>query len=238
MPVAVLACGPDVVYPRRHRGLHARGARARARAVRAAARDAAVPLELPGAQPDHGRAGADDGRRRGRRPERQPDHERLRPRPGPLGRGGARARDLAGSPRGTNGLLRDGAVPITGPSDVLDELFGAGVAAACRRRTSRPQLSPGEPLAARRPGGRGAPRAGRRDRGRTWAPTAARARAALGRLESERLPGAADLGGWERAAERRRRGRLSWRAVTRAAPPGCSRSPAPTPAAAPASRPT
>ena len=30
---------------------------------------------------------------------------------------------------GVNGLLRDGAVPITSPQDVLDELYGAGVRA-------------------------------------------------------------------------------------------------------------
>ena len=53
---------------------------------------APVPLELSGAQPDHGRAGADDGGGRGRRPEREPDHERLRARPGSVRRGRARPR--------------------------------------------------------------------------------------------------------------------------------------------------
>ena len=56
--VAVVACGPDVVYPRRApRPARAR-ARERPRDVRAPARHRAVPLELPGPKPDHGRARA------------------------------------------------------------------------------------------------------------------------------------------------------------------------------------
>ncbi len=88
---AVLACGPDVAYPRRHRRLHEQRSRERPRAVRAAARHASVSLELSGPQPDHGRVGSPDGGRRGRRPERQPDHRGLRARPRSLRGGGARA---------------------------------------------------------------------------------------------------------------------------------------------------
>jgi hypothetical protein len=53
-------------------GAAPRGARARGRPLRAPARDAAVQVELPGAQPDHGRPGAHDGRGRGGGSERQP----------------------------------------------------------------------------------------------------------------------------------------------------------------------
>ena len=45
--------------------------------------------------------------------------------------------------RGTNGLLRDGAVPITRAEDVLDELFGAGA--------RRVPPADGEPRRAGRP---------------------------------------------------------------------------------------
>ena len=45
--------------------------------------------------------------------------------------------------RGTNGLLRDGAVPVTGTEDVLDELFGVGCAWAGRR--SRLRSLPDDP---------------------------------------------------------------------------------------------
>ena len=46
VPVAVVASGPDVVYPRRHRSLHDARPGGRARAVRASAGHRAVPLEL------------------------------------------------------------------------------------------------------------------------------------------------------------------------------------------------
>ena len=65
-------------------------------ALRAAARRRALALDLPGPQPDHGRAGRDDRRRRGggplgladhRRPGRRPrPRPRRRPRPGHLPR--------------------------------------------------------------------------------------------------------------------------------------------------------
>ena len=43
--------------------------------------------------------------------------------------------------RGTNGLLRDGAVPVTGTEDVLDELFGVGHASGAAA-PSRPPRCP------------------------------------------------------------------------------------------------
>ena len=71
--------------------LHERVAASRARALGAPARHRAVPLELPGAEPDHGRAGADDARGGGRGSERQPDHRGVREGPRPLRRRRARA---------------------------------------------------------------------------------------------------------------------------------------------------
>ena len=93
---------------------------------------------------------------------------RLRARPGSVRRGCARPRHLSTVARGTNGLLRDGAVPITGPRDVLDELFGAG-ARPLPPPDEPPALEPGRAPAARRPARRGAPRSSPRSP-RTWAP--------------------------------------------------------------------
>ena len=53
---------------------------------------ARAALELPGPQPDHGRAGAHDARGRGGGSQRQPDHRRVRARPGQGGGRRARAR--------------------------------------------------------------------------------------------------------------------------------------------------
>ena len=52
--------------------------------------------------------------------------------------------------RGTNGLLRDGAVPITGPEDVLDELFGVGRAARAAGATGARHREPADARAAAR----------------------------------------------------------------------------------------
>jgi DNA processing protein len=126
VPIAVLACGPDVVYPRRHRGLHGR------------VRDAGIVLsELPpgtepflwsfparnrimaglarmivvveAAQPSGSLITSDFARDLGRCVAAVP------------------GRVTSSVARGTNSLLRDGAVPITRTEDVLDELFGVGV---------------------------------------------------------------------------------------------------------------
>ena len=63
--------------------------------LRAAAGGDPVALDLPGAQPDHGGAGRDDRRGRGRGALRLADHRRPRRRPGPRPGGGARAGRLA-----------------------------------------------------------------------------------------------------------------------------------------------
>jgi DNA processing protein len=99
--------------------------------------------------------------------------------------------------RGTNGLLRDGAVPITGPEDVLDELFGAG-ARLVPPAAEAPPPEPDDALLRRVLG------AAERNQsvGAIAAETGtsvATARAALGRLESEGYLVRRDLGGWERA---------------------------------------
>ena len=131
MPVAVLAGGPDVVYPRRHRGLHRQvrehglvlselppGTQpfrwsfpARNRIMAGLAR---ITVVVEAADPSGSLITSDFARDLGRSVAAVPGHVTSR---------------IA---RGTNGLLRDGAIPITGPADVLDELFGAGVG-RCRR---------------------------------------------------------------------------------------------------------
>ena len=99
---------------------------------------------------------------------------------------------------GTNGLLRDGAVPVTATEDVLDELFGVGL---------RPERAASAGRAA--PVDAGLRRRARRGRGgrRAWTSIvrrtgslAAEVRAALGRLEADGHVVRGVLGGWERAA--------------------------------------
>jgi DNA processing protein len=94
---------------------------------------------------------------------------------------------------GTNALLRDGAIPITGAQDVLDELFGAGV------RGLPGQQLPSDPVVravldgieAGRNLGELADAAGLDIRD---------ARAALARLESDGLVKRTGVGSYERAA--------------------------------------
>ena len=85
------AAGPDVVYPRTNARLHERIAAAGPARVRAAARPAPVPLELPGAQPDHGRPLRGDGGGRGRGGVGVADHDGVRRGPRPDRRRGAGA---------------------------------------------------------------------------------------------------------------------------------------------------
>ena len=99
--IAVLACGPEHVYPRAKRGPSRRDRRTRRRAVRAAARDRALPLGLPSAQPHHRRALRPDGRRGGGRALGLADHRRDR----------ARTRPRRGSGPGTGELLGVPAAP-------------------------------------------------------------------------------------------------------------------------------
>jgi DNA processing protein len=124
--IAVLAGGVDVPYPRRHTGLHGRitaegavvsemppGQRpyrwsfpARNR-IMAGLADMAVVVEA--ADPSGSLITAEFARDIGRAV------------------GAVPGRITARTAAGVNSLLRDGAIPVTGVQDVLDELFGAGV---------------------------------------------------------------------------------------------------------------
>jgi DNA processing protein len=195
LPVAVLACGPDIVYPRRHRRLH-EGVReagvvlselppgtqpfrwsfpARNRIMAGLAR---MTVVVEAADPSGSLITTDFARDLGRSVAAVP------------------GRVTSRVARGTNGLLKDGAVPITGAEDVLDELFGAGM-----RQVPPEQAAPSEPAD---PGLRrileaterhGSVAAIAEDAGMTTG----EARAAIGRLEAEGYLIRRDLGGWERA---------------------------------------
>jgi len=195
MPVAVLACGPDVVYPRRHRALHRDvcehglvlselppGTRpfrwsfpARNRIMAGLAQ---LTVVVEAADPSGSLITSDFARDLNRAVAAVPGHVTAR------------------VARGTNGLLRDGAVPVTGPADVLDELFGAGMRTVPPADERAPP-EPGDPLlrrvleAAERHQLVAAVAADARI-------SIAAARAALGRLESEGYLARRDLGGWER----------------------------------------
>jgi DNA processing protein len=195
VPVAVLACGPDVVYPRRHRRLHERvresglvvselppGTQpfrwsfpARNRIMAGLAR---MTVVVEAADPSGSLITSDFARDLNRSVAAVP------------------GRVTSRVAQGTNGLLKDGAVPITGTADVLDELFGAGMRSvpskdAARREPDDPQLA--RVLeAAERLGSVGAiADAANLASGET--------RAALGRLEAEGYLVRRDLGGWERS---------------------------------------
>lgn len=197
-PVAVLACGPDVAYPRRHRALHGRVAHegivlsevppgtvayrwafpARNRIM---AGLAAVTVVVEATEPSGSLITAEFARDLGRTVAAVPGRVTSR---------------LA---RGTNALLRDGAAPITCTEDLLDELFGAGTP---RPEPSHPPTEdPGSAeLRAVLEGvelERSVDEIGRLAR---LAP--ARVRSALGRLEADGRIVRRDLGGWERSAAR------------------------------------
>ena len=197
VPVAVVACGPDVVYPRRHRGLHQR---VRERGL--------VLSELPpGTEPYRwsfparnrimaGLARTHPGRG-GRRPERQPDHRRLREGPGPLRGGCAGPSDLerrAGNQQPAQGGRR------------RDHGHGRRARRAVRRRRaacaegpSGEHTTPDDPLLRAvldAADSCASVEAIARSTGRS----AAQTRAALGRLEADGFLVRRDLGGWERAA--------------------------------------
>jgi DNA processing protein len=195
LPVAVLAGGPDVVYPRRHRRLHE------------AVRETGLVLsELPpGTQPFRWSFPARNRIMAGLA-RMTVVVEAADPSGSLITTDFARdlGRSVAAVPgrvtsrvaRGTNGLLKDGAVPITGAEDVLDELFGAGM-----RRVEPPGKAPPEPAdpllrrileAAERHDSVAAIA----DEARV---TTGEARAALGRLEAEGWLIRRDLGGWERS---------------------------------------
>jgi DNA processing protein len=194
LPVAVLACGPDVAYPRRHRALH-REVRERGLVLaelppgmhpfrwsfparnRIMAGLARMTVVVEAADPSGSLITSDFARDLGRSVAAVPGQVTSR------------------VARGTNGLLRDGAVPITKPEDVLDELFGVGmrqVPPEVARADEPPDALLAKVLAA----------AERHDSIAAVCAEAragpAEVRAALGRLEAEGYLVRRDLGGWER----------------------------------------
>jgi DNA processing protein len=195
-PIAVLACGPDVVYPRRHLGLYSRvvetgvvlselppGTRpfrwsfpARNRIMAGLAR---MTVVVEAADPSGSLITSDFAKDLGRSVAAVP------------------GRITSRFSRGTNGLLKDGAIPITGPGDVLDELFGVGMRRVPRTDVDEALPAPADPslrsvlTAAERMGSVAAIAE------ETGLGTG-EARAALGRLEADGYLVRRDLGGWER----------------------------------------
>ena len=95
---------------------------------------------------------------------------------------------------GTNGLLRDGAIPVTCAQDVLDELFGVGMRTAAE--PEGPSLEPDlERVLAAVEAGRSVG-----EITATGTLTAAQARSALARLEARGLVVRSGLGSYERRA--------------------------------------
>jgi DNA processing protein len=195
LPVAVLACGPDVVYPRRHQGLHRDVARnglvlaelppgtrpfrwsfpARNRIMAGLAR---VTVVVEAADPSGSLITADFAKDLGRSVAAVP------------------GRVTAKVARGTNGLLRDGAIPITAAEDVLDELYGVGV---------RPGRTPAPPTADEPEDARlravldAAERIGSvTGIAEVTGMATGEVRAALGRLETDGYLVRRDPGGWQR----------------------------------------
>ena len=120
-------------------------------------------------------------------------------RPGPCGGGGAGPGHARMARRAPTACCSDGAAPITGTDDVLDELFGVGVRRARRARAAH--AAPRRPAAAApcsTPSRRGsAVEAIARATGRSAARDPRRARPPGGRRATWSRR---DLGGWERAA--------------------------------------
>jgi DNA processing protein len=191
VPVAVLACGPERAYPLRHRTLHGRVAAsglvlselppgtgahrwsfpARNRIMAGLAR---MTVVVEAADPSGSLITAEFARDLGRTVAAVP------------------GRITASMARGTNGLLRDGAVPVTGVADVLDELFGVGVRPAPAAATA-----PGGPdlrsVLEAVEAGCGVDEIGTRTR-----LAASDVRVALARLEAGGHIVRGGLGGWER----------------------------------------
>jgi DNA processing protein len=196
IPVAVVAGGPDVVYPRRHRSLHAR-VRERGLVVselppgvepyrwsfparnRIMAGLARMTLVVEAADPSGSLITAEFARDLGRSVAAVP------------------GRITSSVSQGTNNLLKDGATPIAGTEDVLEELFGVGVRSG-RSVGAEPELL-AEPLlraVLSEAESRDSVEAIAAATGETVAAT----RAALGRLEADGYLVRRDLGGWQRAA--------------------------------------
>jgi DNA processing protein len=195
IPVAVVASGPDVIYPRRHRRLHERVQEAglvlselppgtepyrwsfpaRNRIMAGLAR---MTLVVEAADPSGSLITADFAKDLGRCVAAVP------------------GRVTSSLARGTNNLLKDGATPISGTEDVLDELFGVGVRAVL---SVEPTREPEDPLLSKvleAADGCDSVETVVRATGLTAGET----RAALGRLEAEGYLVRRDLGGWERTA--------------------------------------
>jgi DNA processing protein len=195
IPVAVVASGPDVVYPRRHRSLHERVCEAgvvlselppgtepyrwsfpaRNRIMAGLAR---MTVVVEAADPSGSLITAEFAKDLGRSVAAVP------------------GRVTSSLARGTNNLLKDGATPISGTEDVLDELFGVGVRAAAELSDRRAEPADSFLCAVLRSAeGNDSVEAVAGESGRTVADT----RAALGRLEADGYLVRRDLGGWERA---------------------------------------
>ncbi|MBN1529250.1 MAG: DNA-processing protein DprA [Thermoleophilaceae bacterium] len=195
-PLAVLARGPEYAYPRRHRKLHEQVSQqgavvselppgtaaerwsfpARNRIMAGLAR---LTLVVEAADPSGSLITAEFAR--------------------DLGRGVAAVpgRVTARMAEGTNGLLRDGAVPVTSTEDVLDELYGVGM-----RPPPPGGTRPAPPAEAGMRLVLDAVEAGSSvDEivARTRA-SASEVRVALARLEADGHVVRGALGGWERAA--------------------------------------
>jgi DNA processing protein len=195
VPVAVVASGPDIVYPRRHRRLHERVREAglvlaelppgtepyrwsfpaRNRIMAGLAR---MTLVVEAADPSGTLITAEFAKDLGRSVAAVP------------------GRITSTVARGANNLLKDGAIPVSGTEDVLDELFGVGARSApdADRATK-----PDDPVLAavlQATDHCDSVEAVAHATGRTVAQT----RAALGRLEAEGHLVRRDLGGWDRAA--------------------------------------
>jgi DNA processing protein len=194
--VAVVASGPDVVYPRRHRSLHEQVRErglviselppgtepyrwsfpARNRIMAALAR---MTLVVEAADPSGSLITAEFAKDLGRTV------------------GAVPGRITSSVARGTNNLLKDGATPIAGTEDVLDELFGVGVHRLAEqtpadRGPDDPRLRAVLEATDRCDSVEAIARATGRSAGDV--------RAALGRLEADGHVVRRDLGGWERTA--------------------------------------
>ena len=192
VPVAVVASGPDVVYPRRHRSLHQRvrseglvlselppgtepyrwSFPARNRIMAGLAR---VTLVVEAADPSGSLITAEFAKDLGRCVAAVP------------------GRITSSVARGTNNLLKDGAMPVSGTEDVLDELFGVGVR---RAPVAAVDTGPDDPVLR-------AALTATESNDSVEAVAAAiglpfsETRAALGRLEVDGYLVRRDLGGWE-----------------------------------------
>jgi len=196
VPLAVVASGPDVVYPRRHRSLHARVQKtglvlselppgtepyrwsfpARNRIMAGLAR---MTLVVEAADPSGSLITAEFAKDLGRCVAAVP------------------GRVTSSLAVGTNNLLKDGATPISGTEDVLDELFGVGVRSAVEPDDSRAQ--PSDPVLCAVLEAAEASDSVETAAQKTGC-SIPETRAALGRLEAEGYLVRGDLGGWERAA--------------------------------------